>query len=136
MAYLIDTSALILLLRDRSGLLGPRYDALVGGSEVFLSRVTAFELLKGARDDAEWKRLAEMLDTERILECEPRHWTEAARVVMRLRRVGKTLKNPIDALIAQHAIERDLVLVHDDHDFEIIAGAAQLKLSRFGLQTP
>ena len=61
MGFLIDTSVLVLLLRDRTGLLAPRYDALVGTEGVFLSRVTEFELLKGARDQAEWARLVALL---------------------------------------------------------------------------
>lgn len=96
-----------------------------------LSRVTAFELLKGARDAAEWSRLEQMLSTQAILECDLRHWTEVARLVFDLRRTGITLKNPIDVLIAQTALEHGLVIVHDDQDFELIANLRPLSLQRF-----
>ena len=67
MAFLIDTSALIHVLRDKTGLVGPRYDAVVGSAAVHLSRVTVFELLKGARDTAEWSRLKQLLSAQIIL---------------------------------------------------------------------
>ena len=136
MAFLIDTSVLVHLLRDRSGLLAPRYDVLVGTEDVFLSRVTEFELLKGVRDQNEWVRLVALLAGERLIECEARHWSAAARLIFDLRRRGTTLKNPIDALIAHAAIERNLTLVHDDHDFELFAAAFPLKVVRFSLIGP
>ncbi len=131
MAFLIDTSALVHVLRDKTGLVGPKYDALVGTAAVHLSRVTAFELLKGARDAAEWSRLEQMLAAQIVLECDARYWTEAAQLVFELRRSGLTLKNPIDALIAQSALAHSLTIVHDDQDFELIATTRPLSLQRF-----
>jgi predicted nucleic acid-binding protein len=133
-AFLIDTSALIHVLRDKSGKIGHRYDAIVGAEPVKLSRVTSFELLKGARDDAEWSRLEHMLSSQAVLEVDGDDWMRAARIVFDLRRKGSTLKAPIDALIAQVAMRHSLTLLHDDHDFELIAAAYPLKLLRFSLQ--
>ena len=134
MGFLADTTAIVHLLRDRSGLLGPRYDALVAGHDVFLSGVTEFELLKGARDDNEWRRLLALLAGERIIDCEQHHWLSAARMIFDLRRLGVTLKNPIDALIAQVALEAKLTIIHDDRDFELIASVSPLTLARFGAE--
>lgn len=134
MAFLIDTSALIHVLRDRTGLVGARYDGIIATQPVRLSRVTAFELLKGARDESEWGRLAQLLAGQNIVEVMAEHWTAAALVVFELRRAGATLKNPIDALIAQAALAHDLAVLHDDQDFELIANVRPLKLYRFRLQ--
>lgn len=131
MAFLIDTSALIHVLRDKTGLLGPRYDTVVADEAVRLSQVTSFELLKGARDEAEWSRLEQLLSTQIILECDAATWTEAARLVFEMRRLGLTLKNPIDALIAQTALDHNLTIVHDDQDFELIARMRPMSLLRF-----
>jgi len=43
-----------------------------------------------------------------------------------LRRAGKTVRSPIDCCIAQLALENQLMLVHNDRDFEVIA---ELRLS-------
>jgi predicted nucleic acid-binding protein len=130
-AFLIDTSALIHVLRDKTGLVGAAYDTVVGMEHVQLSRVTAYELLKGARSQIEWVGLEQMLAAQNIVECTVGTWTEAARIVFDLRRVGLTLKNPIDALIAQSAIEHSLTIVHDDQDFELIARLRPLQLQLF-----
>jgi predicted nucleic acid-binding protein len=132
-AFLIDTSALIHVLRDKTGLLSAKYDIVVGAEAVYLSRVTAYELLKGARSQIEWSGLEQMLAAQRIVECAIDTWTEAARIVFDMRRTGLTLKNPIDALIAQSAIEHDLTIVHDDQDFELIARLRPLQLQQFRL---
>ena len=134
MAFLIDTSALIHVLRDKAGHVSRRYDAIVGAEPVKLSRVTSFELLKGARDDAEWSRLDQMLSSQAILDAESDDWMRAARIVFDLRRKGTTLKAPIDALIAQVALRHSLTLLHDDHDFELIAATHPLRLLRFSFQ--
>ena len=131
MAFLIDTSALIHVLRDKTGLLGPRYDTVVADEAVRLSQVSSFELLKGARDEAEWSRLEQLLSTQIILECDAATWTEAARLVFEMRRLGLTLRNPIDALIAQTALDHNLTIVHDDQDFELIARMRPRSLLRF-----
>ncbi len=133
-AFLIDTSALIHVLRDKTGLVGARYDGIISTQLVRLSQVTAFELLKGARDEREWGRLAQLLEGQNIVDATAEHWTAAARVVFDLRREGTTLKNPIDALIAQAALAHDLTVLHDDQDFEFIASVRPLKLYRFSLQ--
>jgi predicted nucleic acid-binding protein len=130
-AFLIDTSALIHVLRDKTGRASAKYDTLVGVESVHLSRVTAYELLKGARNQTEWIGLEQMLATQSVFECSVAIWTEAARIVSDMRRSGLTLKNPIDALIAQTAIERTLTIVHDDQDFELIARLRPLQLQHF-----
>lgn len=131
MAFLIDTSALIHVLRDKTGLLGPRYDTVVADEAVRLSQASSFELLKGALDEAEWSRLEQLLSTQIILECDAATWTEAARLVFEMRRLGLTLRNPIDALIAQTALDHNLTIVHDDQDFELIARMRPMSLLRF-----
>jgi predicted nucleic acid-binding protein len=113
-AFLIDTSALIHVLRDKTGLVGVKYDSVGKTDPVYLSRVTAFELLKGAHDAAEWTRLEQLLGKQSIQECSEKTWTDAARIVFDMRRTCLTLKNPIDALIAQTALEYSLTVVHDD----------------------
>jgi predicted nucleic acid-binding protein len=61
-------------------------------------------------------------------------WTEAARLIFEMRRIGITLKNPIDALIAQTALDRSLTILHDDQDFDLISPLRPLSLHRFRLQ--
>jgi predicted nucleic acid-binding protein len=129
--FLVDTSALVHLLRDRSGRLAARYDRLVDGAPVALSRMTEFELLNGARDEREWSKLKRLLDDETLLDVPASGWRESAQIVFDLKRRGMTLMNVFDCLIAHTAVIHDLELIHDDADFERIAKVRPLKLHRF-----
>lgn len=130
MSFLIDTSALVHLLRDRSGEVAVRYDELIGGQDAALSRITVFELLKGAKSKKEWAGLLKLFGEETIISPTDAHWVVAAQIVFDLRRRGVTLGNSIDCVIAQAALDGDLALVHDDDDFERIATLRPLKLER------
>lgn len=131
MTFLVDTSALIHLLRDKTGRVAERYDQLVDGAPVALSRMTEFELLNGARDEKELSRLRKMLAGETLIDIPATAWNESAQMVFDLRRRGVTLMNVFDCLIAYTAIQHDLELIHDDTDFERIAEVRPLQLHRF-----
>jgi predicted nucleic acid-binding protein len=50
---LIDTSVLVALFRDKSGVVTHALRDLLGGRDYFLTRFTQMELLQGARDEKE-----------------------------------------------------------------------------------
>ena len=79
------------------------------------------ELLQGARDEHEWRRLAAYLDTQEYLEPAAVTWKEAARLFFDLRRQGLTIRSPMDRRIAQVALEHRELVLHRDRDFETIA---------------
>jgi predicted nucleic acid-binding protein len=84
-------------------------------------------MLQGARDEREWTLLREYLDGQTYLELRPDAWTDAARIFFDLRRIGKTVRSPIDCCIAQIAIDHDVLLLHRDQDFETIAKLTRLR---------
>jgi predicted nucleic acid-binding protein len=51
----------------------------------------------------------------------------AARLYFDLRKKGITIRKSTDCLIAQVAIQNDVLLVHSDSDFELIAKGSELK---------
>lgn len=134
MSFLIDTSAMVHLLRDRKGDVAREFDEIAQGESVLLSDLTVFELLRGARDAKEWTGLAELIEKESVISAEAADWRHAARIVFDLRRGGLTLKNSVDCLVAQMALKHDLELIHDDADFELIARMRPLRLRRLQLQ--
>jgi predicted nucleic acid-binding protein len=123
---LVDTSVWIDLLRDRTGRRSTVLEAALDGDETVLSRFQQLELLQGALDEREWNLLRDYLDVQQYLECSPTSWADAARIYFDLRRRGKTVRSPIDCCIAQLAIEHDVLLLHRDRDFEIIAEVTAL----------
>ena len=94
---------------------------MVDPEDVVLTPFTELELLQGCRNEEEWALLAAYLETQEYLAPKRETWAAAARIYFDLRRLGKTVRSPIDCCIAQIAIERVVLLIHRDRDFEVIA---------------
>jgi predicted nucleic acid-binding protein len=127
---LVDTSVWVDLFRDRTGTRRARLDEAISGDDVALTRFHQLELLQGALDEREWNLLSGYLDVQDYLECSVESWPRAARIYFDLRRIGKTVRSPIDCCIAQIALEHEVVLLHRDRDFEVIAGVIPLRQQR------
>ena len=127
---LVDTSVWIEVLRDRTGRRSRTLEAAIDGDDVVLSRFHQLELLQGALDEREWDLLREYLEVQEYLECSRSSWADAARIFFDLRRRGKTVRSPMDCCIAQLAIEHDVLLLHRDRDFEVIAEVTPLSQKR------
>ncbi len=78
------------------------------------------ELLRGARDDAEFLLIEAGLYAAQALPTSAREWSEAINLGLRLKRAGVNVGAP-DLLIAAVAITHQALLVHADADFEQIA---------------
>jgi predicted nucleic acid-binding protein len=124
---LVDTSVWIDVFRDASGGRRMSLTAALQDEEVALSRFCQLELLQGCRDETEWRLLKSYLSTQDYVEASAATWEHAARIYFELRRIGLTVRSPIDCCIAQLAIENDLLLFHRDRDFKTIAKARPLR---------
>ena len=118
--FLIDTSVWIGVFRDRTGVVRQSLEAIINDESIFLNRFTQMELLQGCRDDREWTLLETYLQEQDYIESTPNTWVAAARIYYDLQRQGLTVRSSIDCCIAQLAIEHQLILVHNDRDFETI----------------
>jgi len=126
MAITIDTSLWIELVRDRSGRVGDAIAQQAGAEQVVMLSPVRMELLQGCRGDSEWNTLLSRIERFEIACPSPSTWDTAARIYFDLRQRGRSVRSAVDCLIAATAIERSLRLLHDDRDFEVIAGACQL----------
>jgi predicted nucleic acid-binding protein len=124
---LVDTSVWIDVFRDKSGAKRNALSTALAGDEVVLSRFNQLELLQGCREEKEWTLLNSYLDAQDYLELLADSWREAARTYFDLRRMGRTVRSPIDCCIAQVAIDHDVMLLHCDQDFETIASIRPLR---------
>ena len=59
-------------------------------------------------------------------------YIEAANIYKKCARQGKTVRKTIDCLIAAVAIENNLILFHNDRDFDTIANCTDLKVLSLG----
>ena len=126
MTVLIDTSVWVNLFRDRTRSVQNDVSLIVGDDDVVLTRFNQLELLLGAIDESEWILLLDYLDVQDYLEASADTWRKAARIYYDLRRRGKTVHSTIDCCIAQIAIEHQVLLLHEDRDFERIADVRPL----------
>ncbi|MBD2067559.1 PIN domain nuclease [Leptolyngbya sp. FACHB-671] len=128
---LIDTSVWISVFRDRSGQSRQQLETLIANRDILLTRFTQLELLQGSLNEQEWTLLANYLEAQSYVELTPYSWQAAARIHYELRRQGLTVRSPIDCCIAQAALENNLLLIHNDRDFETIAQVRSLQHLRF-----
>ncbi len=129
---LVDASVLIEYLKGRKNRKTDIFDAMLVRDIPFgISVFTYQEVLQGARDDREYKRLREYLDTQTVYSLPPgtEIHEKAARLFFTLRRRRITVRGSIDILIALTAVENNLMLLHNDRDFDAIAaGTPKLKI--------
>jgi|GEM_PF-53260 len=122
---LVDTSVLIKFFKGDTDHKTEIFKEILGQDVPFgISAYTYQEILQGARDEEEYQTLREYLSTQTIyfLVQEPSTFEKAARIYFNLRRNGVTPRSTLDILIALTAIANNLVLLHHDHDFDIMAG--------------
>ncbi len=127
---LLDSSVVVPVTRGKGDDKLKRLVDAIGTEDFYLSRFTELELLQGARDGADWARLVGFLDAQEFIGLQDNGWRDAAAIYFELRRKGVTVGSVIDCCIAQTAMERGLILVHDDGDFEQILTVRPLKLLR------
>lgn len=128
---LIDTSVWIDVFRDRSGQVRQQLEDLIAERDVLLNRFTQLELLQGSLNEQEWNLLSTYLEAQDYIEITANSWQSAARIYYDLRRQGLTVRSPIDCCIAQMALENNLLLIHNDRDFETITQVRSLQHLRF-----
>lgn len=119
----VDTSVLVDFLAGRwTGPATRLRDLEREGTPFAIPMVCCQEVLQGARDEAQWRKLAAVLGTQTVAtSSEP--WTThlaAARIYFECRRLGLTIRSSVDCWIAQLVLEEDGFLLHDDQDFERI----------------
>lgn len=127
---ILDSTVLIDVLRDRTGLAKRKLDAALGGNPYVLTRWTELELMRGAINEAQWTKLQSHLSGETYVEATAETWSAAARIYFDAKSKGKTIRSIVDCCIAQVAIENDMTLIHNDRDFEVIASVRNLRHSR------
>lgn len=130
--YLVDTSVWVDFFNARSVPHVERLKRLLlAGAGVGLTPAIYQEILQGALDEAKFRRFRDYFSSQSFyLPLNPvESHAAAARIYYDCRRKGIPIHSTIDCLIAQTAIEHDLILLHNDRDFERIAEVApELKL--------
>ena len=126
--YFIDTSIWISYFREGGSRLCDQIDELIDHNRVHINGIILVELLTGARNEAEFDRLASALAGLKFVPSDPASFKSAGRNGCELKRKGISV--PLsDVIIATDCIDHDLVLIEADKHYEAIS--AHLPLKRF-----
>jgi len=120
---LIDTSVLVDYFKGIESRPAKLFDELMdNGIPYGINNFVYQELLQGSRTIDEFNTLKEYLETIPFydLQCGKESYEKAAFLNFQCRRNGITIRSTIDLLIAEIAIENDLLLLHNDEDFDNI----------------
>ncbi len=131
--YLVDTSVWIDYMRDIENEPTEQFDEIQRrGGSFGITAMIYQEVLQGAASPQKFDYLVDFMNSQRFYfpEHSIESYKEAARIYFDCRRAGVTIRSAIDCLIAQIAIENDLLLLHNDRDFEYMARIeTELKLA-------
>jgi predicted nucleic acid-binding protein len=118
--YLVDTSALVRILRDRT--VRARWEQQITAGLVAVCPIVELELLYTARSKADREQLLGLLHTAFVWVLMPeRVFERAAEIQARVTdHGGHRSAGAVDLLVAATAELHALTLVHYDHDFEQI----------------
>lgn len=128
---LVDTSVWIDFFRGNTLPYVQRLEQWIEqGENIVLCGVILTEILQGIREESSYQRTRCYLAVLRLLPMTKDVFVEAAQIYRALRAQGITVRKPIDCMIAATALVYKAALLHNDHDFLLIAQHYPLNLVR------
>ena len=122
MRILVDTSVWIDFFRKVSSRETELFkEALARREQIFVTGIIAQEILQGIRQDSQHDSVLRYLLLFSRIDDEFDNYLAAAKIYRALRRRGRTIRSPVDCLIAALAMKRNVSLLHSDSDFTAIA---------------
>lgn len=105
------------------------HDLLEAEDPLCLSNIILAETLQGFKEDRDFESAKSHLLTFPVYSlATPEGYVRAAQLYRKCRKRGLTIRNTVDCLIAQTAIEHRLILLHNDSDFDRIATVSDLRI--------
>ena len=123
---LVDTSAWIEFLRDSNSHVCERVEEVLA-QDIAVPDPVRMEILAGARNEQHLIQLKRLLARGSVLHTIPIDYDQAAILYRQCRTNGETVRKLIDCLIAAIAIRNDVVILHQDTDFEVLARHTALR---------
>lgn len=122
--YLVDTSVWIsYILGGNARQISFLDELLKNPLAVGLTDLIYMEILQGAKDQSSFDQLRRYFWGQQFYRfTDPEHsHASAAQIYFDCRQQGVTVRSTLDCLIAQCAIEHELILLHHDRDFKQMA---------------
>jgi len=129
---LVDTSVWVDLLRGVDSPSCRQLRRLIEAEEdLALTGIVITEILQGIAKEREFQMIRDHLLEFPVFEPKGvETYLTAAGIFRECRRKGKTVRKTVDCIIAAVCLENDLILLHQDADFDRIAACTGLKCYR------
>lgn len=102
-----------------------------GSAPVVMADLVLFEVLRGFREEKDFHAARRTLAALPVVEIGGEALAQrAAEHYRALRAQGRTVRSPIDVLLASYCIENDCALLHSDRDFDALETLRGLKVWR------
>ncbi len=103
--------------------------SIASDEDICLSVHILMEILQGFRADRAFQQVYGYLRMFPVFDLGGMSsYAAAAQIFRRCRKKGITIRRGMDCIIAQTAIENELVLLHNDADFDRISSVIPLKI--------
>lgn len=118
--YLIDSSVWIDFLNNKTN---NDVDACISLEKSGLTMLIYTKILQGASTQKMFDTYKSYLSAQPFYDFkdDKTSYEKAAHIYFKCRKKGVTIRSAIDCLIAQCAVENDLILLHNDNDFSKIS---------------
>jgi predicted nucleic acid-binding protein len=120
---LVDTSVIIDYFKGKNNIGTEKFQYILDHEIEFgITILIYLELLQGSKDDNEFIKLKEYLETQKFYDIQngKKSYEDASILYIKCRKKGYTVRSTIDLIICQIAIENELYLLHNDKDFDEI----------------
>ena len=125
MMILVDTTVWIDFFAARSLSHVVALETIIKRREnICICGIILAEVLQGIRKDTEFRKTRDLFKTLILLPMPYTVFLRSAGIYRKLRKIGITIRKPLDCMIASVAIENDIPLLHNDKDFSPLRGAA------------
>ena len=125
---LVDSTVWIEYLRRSVHPVCDRFDELLlAGHKLSLTGVILTEVLQGIRGPAQFVRVRRFLEPFPRLESTDHDYILAAELYRSARRQGITPRSTIDCILAAICLGRDIPILHNDRDFDLMAKIFELR---------
>ncbi len=133
---LIDTSAFIEFLNKTGSPFDREIESLISNNEeTSVADIVLTEVLQGIKNDKDYEEVKKSLLSFPVYSLKSvDSFIAAADLYRKCRKKGLTIRNTVDLLITQIALENDLILLHNDRDFNTLSKACHLKVHKLSLQ--
>lgn len=124
--YLIDTSVWIDYIKGRDVRQVHFLDQILSNPlAIGITDIIYMEILQGASDQTTFDQFRRYFCGQKFYRFPDPEFSHAAaaQIYFDCRRKGITVRSTLDCLIAQCAIEHELILLHQDNDFKYMATA-------------